>query len=817
MIRRFIALTLLLLLGTAVGCSTESDLGGVRIPNNRPETTLTGQPPSLLEAGFVCEFNWTGYDVDGEVVGYQWKISNNGNDGISPRDTMTVDPISGAVVNPWRYTTANDSVFYVLADQLGLPGDVPEDPRSFRTHTLFIRAVDNKGSIDPSPAHVSFTATTLLPTCTATWGGRLGGFAAVTVPPTLNIGYNGRDADFELNVPVRVRFLWVPALTPDGENILVNTNYYRYRDELIDFYDPDWTEWIEYEELEENRRATYDNLNHQDAWLFAVQVQDTAGAVSIGRDYQVEVGNVYVSEYAYAPDVTMNEVFLGNAPNTQPRNQVASGQPLNFSWAANATAYNGNIVSFQHGWNVQDHTSVTDPGWSIGPGLSDQNRYAEERVFTTGGLNYFFLKVVDDSDQEIIFKWTLDVISFVDYEDQFPLFVLDQINDEDSGLWTDRNGLPRDQQDYRTEYWRFLEGNDGVIDFSWDADSINDSDSSELEYSDIVPYKALVLLAKVSRFQNVLEPMRPFHDMDRFNFLAPYQRQGGNLFLVGESSMDSFIEVKQDYYVPTIFNTTEAPRNGYETSFGEKELPDGTIVARGPLQYPYATAGIAALDWTASGVKTIYLSSQTQQRERFPQCVGLKALSLDSAFKSQHLIGPGALADTINTNPIIDWHDYDDRISGDLELTAGGFIFGQDEFVDGNTTNRSTPMPPQECDLGPNGLCVEPMYRGIARFDWLREIRWAEGEVGWPYSRYSHGDLVDDYCGTQALAMLDTLPDSRARTNGQTFGWMSYKMVRDKASGKPDVYWGFDPYRFDEDDTQQAILWVMDFFGLELK
>jgi hypothetical protein len=296
MIRRFIALTLLLLLGTAVGCSTESDLGGVRIPNNRPETTLTGQPPSLLEAGFVCEFNWTGYDVDGEVVGYQWKISNNGNDGISPRDTMTVDPISGAVVNPWRYTTANDSVFYVLADQLGLPGDVPEDPRSFRTHTLFIRAVDNKGSIDPSPAHVSFTATTLLPTCTATWGGRLGGFAAVTVPPTLNIGYNGRDADFELNVPVRVRFLWVPALTPDGENILVNTNYYRYRDELIDFYDPDWTEWIEYEELEENRRATYDNLNHQDAWLFAVQVQDTAGAVSIGRDYQVEVGNVYVSE-----------------------------------------------------------------------------------------------------------------------------------------------------------------------------------------------------------------------------------------------------------------------------------------------------------------------------------------------------------------------------------------------------------------------------------------------------------------------------------------------------------------------------------------
>lgn len=818
MIRRCTALTLLVLLGLTAGCSTESDLGGVRIPNSRPETDLTGQPPSLLEAGFVCEFNWTGYDVDGEVVGYQWKISNNGNDGLSPRDTMTVDPISGAVVNPWRYTTANDSIFYVLADQVGFPGDLPQDPRSFRTHTLFVRAVDDKGEVDPSPAHISFTSTTLLPTCKTVFPVS-GSTAAMIVPRTLNIGYSGTDPDFELNVPVRARFLWVRAETPDGDNIVVKTLYDRYRDELIDFYDPRWTNWVDYKNLEAERRSTYERLDHQDAWLFAVQVQDTAGAVSIGKDYQEEVANVYVDVYAWEPEVVLNEVYLGFAGNSAPKNQIATGQPLNFTWSATAEKYNGNIVSFQHGWNVQDTGQVTDSGWAIGPGLSEQNRFAQQREFNTGGLNYFFLKIKDDSETEIIYKWTLDVISFVDYEDQFPLFVLDQVVDLTSGRWEDQFRVARDMEEFRTAYWRFLEGDDGVLGFSWDADSINDRDASELQYSDIVPYKALLLLARVSRFQNVLLNMRPFRDQDKFVYLTPYQRQGGNLFLVGDSSLDSFIEQKDDpgYYVPIIFNTREADLDGYELSFGQKELPDGTVVDRGPLQYPYATAGIAAVDWTSSGTKTIYGRTQKQQRDRFAQCVGLKSLALDPAFKAEHLIGPGVLADTMTTNPIIDWHDTQDRLTGELTLVSGGFNFTNDEFVNGNTTTRSTQMLPQLCDLGPGGMCVEPMYRGIARFDWLREIRWAEGEVGWPSSRYSKSDLEDVLCGPLALSEYNGVANSRAKTNGQTFGWLSYKMVEDKASGKADVYWGFDPYRFDEKDSQQAVLWVLDYFGLELK
>lgn len=814
MTRLFTALTLALLLGLAAGCSTESDLGGVRIPNARPDTDITGQPPSLLEAGFVCEFNWNGSDADGKVVGFEWKISDNGTDGISARDTMTFDPISGAEVNPWRYTTANDSIFYVLADQPGYPGDPELDARSFRTHTIFVRAVDEKGAVDPSPAHISFTSTTLLPTCRVTFP-QLGGRSAKSVPRTLNIGWEGEDPDFDLP-PTKARFLWIDAVTPDGGVIQIKSVYEQWKDELIDFYDPRWSEWIDYKDTEEERRAQFKGLNGLETYLFAVQVQDTAGAVSIGKDYQIQVANLKVSETAFAPSVELKEVYLGQALNTSPRNQIAAGQPLNFSWTADASSYNGNIVSYQHGWNVTNLDDVTDPGWSIGPGLSEQNKIAEQRSFTAGGLNYFYLKVTDDSERVVLYKWTLDVVPFVPPNEQDPLLVIDQVVDDNTGKWLDRLNNPRDSEEYRNLYWQFLEGNDGVADFSWESDHFDHGSAAYVTYASIVGYKAVLIFARMHTSQAMLADFRARNNVDPFVYLTPYQQQGGNLFLVGESSLDSFIEVAK-YYVPIVFDTREAPLNGYLTSFGWKELPDGTLVERGPLMYHYATAGISSLDWTATGRKRIYARTNTVDTDRNARCVGLKALSLDPAFKGQHLIGPGALADTISANLVIDWQDTEALQNGTLDLGTT-FQFTEDEFVNANISGtRTTPIIEQQCELGPNGLCIEPMYRGIARYDWIREIRWSQGETNWPYSRYSHVELMDDYCGPLALSALDTIQDGRARTNGRTFGYLSYKTVEDKPSGKADVYWGFDPYRFDEEDTQQAILWVLEYFGLELK
>jgi len=135
--------------------------------------------------------------------------------------------------------------------------------------------------------------------------------------------------------------------------------------------------------------------------------------------------------------------------------------------------------------------------------------------------------------------------------------------------------------------------------------------------------------------------------------------------------------------------------------------------------------------------------------------------------------------------------------------------------VDGNISSRATPLIPQECDDAPLGRCIEPMYTGISRFDFIREYRWANGETDWPASRYSNYEL-DDGCGPLALTSYQGLERNSARTNGKTFGYFSYKSWQQKPVRKADVYWGFDPYRFDHVESRQAIRWVLQYMGLQI-
>ena len=74
------ALTAILLLACVGGCSESTELRGTPLPNSIPETRITGHPVPL-EASFAVDLKWVGYDADGEIKGYEWKVSNNGSDG----------------------------------------------------------------------------------------------------------------------------------------------------------------------------------------------------------------------------------------------------------------------------------------------------------------------------------------------------------------------------------------------------------------------------------------------------------------------------------------------------------------------------------------------------------------------------------------------------------------------------------------------------------------------------------------------------------------------------------------------------------------
>ncbi|MBK8165907.1 MAG: hypothetical protein IPK64_08075 [bacterium] len=816
----------LLCLGLAGGCSTDTELGGVRVPNAAPDTRVTGQPPTLLEAGYAVEFRWTGSDPDGRLKGFQWKMSDNGTDGISPQDTLTVDPLTGAALHPWRFTAASDTTFLVLADQAGFPGDTI-DPRSYRSHSLFIRAVDDKGAVDPTPAYISFTSTTIVPTCRVAFPGLGGGTSsAFSVPPSMNIGWEGQDLDFELRIPIRVRYLWIPAVDPSGVTIISGYRYSQVYHEILSYDDPRWSPWLRYKPDAEDRRVLIDDQVLDSYFLFATQVQDTAGAVSVGFDYQQEVAHVVIRP-APPPDVEIAETFLGSSQSRSVTRTIAGGQPLNFSWKANADAYNGKIVAMRHGWDIIDPLNANDPGWAVPPGLSEQNRKAAEQSFNEG-LHTFTLAVEDDADNEpSIFVWTLRVVPFVERPFQLPLLVLDQLYDRNSSGWPSEDNRLLNDQVYRNAYWHFLaEGAGGVADLNWDRDWRDHS--IDVLYEDIVGYKAVLCYARQSQDQTMLGDFRPVGRLEKYVWLTPYQEQGGNFMLVGASSMESFLD-RLNYMTPLVFDTREDPNYTifgvtYAASFGTLTMPDGSIVYRGPRMYPYATVGIAALDWTSPTSKTIYGRSVPASTDRSRLCSGLKGLVLAPEFKAQHLIAQGVIPDTMYTNPEIDWRDVAAASVDTLSLLdQAAFVWDSDEFVDANAgTPRLTPINPQVCtgeaynglDV-PNGLCIEPMFTGIARIDWMREMQWKRGRTDWPQSRYEN-EVLDSGCGQMALTEWQGVPRASARTNGKVFGYLSYKKVPTKPFKRADVYWGFDPYRFDTEGTKKAIRWALQYFGLQI-
>lgn len=815
--------TLAALLLAAVGCSTDSELGGVRVPNARPDTRITGQPPTLLEAGFAVRFYWTGSDPDSKIKGFEWKVSDNGTDGISPRDTLTVDPLTGAEINPWRFTVATDTTFVVLADQPDFPGDDVGVPRSFRSHSLFVRAVDEKGAVDPTPALISFTSTTIAPMGNVVFPG-LGNDRAKQVPPTVNIGWKGSDADFDLRIPTKVRYLWRPAVTSTGIVITVPSVYDKWYTELVDFEDPTyWSPWERYDAEEEDRLTTFPDRDIGDYFLFAVQFQDTAGAVSVGRRYGVEVGNVTIVR-GTGPAIQLQETFLGSMSNFAFW-KVAAGQPMSFVWRADPISYNGTVVSMRHGWDVRDLEDPGDKGWMVPPGLSEQNKFSVARSFQNGP-HTFVLRIVDDSRTVVTWQIFIEAVPYIPRTSQAELLVIDQMKDSNVNNWIDRDGNALNDEFFRNQWWQFLEEGPGGVDgFDWGDDRLDHTEVPSYEH--LVGYKAVLCYAQFYAGQTMFQHFRAEEGLDidgnrimkdKYVWLTPYQERGGNLFLVGDRSMASLLKNESRYMTPLVFDSNEADYDGgnvsFIVSFGERELADGTVIVRGPLLYPYATAGISLIDWTSAGSKYIYgRPLDIAHSYRRSDCVGLKGLIMDPGFKDIHGVGPSDFRDTIMTDPQIDWHDETLYAKGNLPIITNLFLWREDEFFDGNISPRTTDWAPQTCDdpAAPGGLCVEPMFRGYARFDWLREFWWSHGDPDWPH--YTANALADT-CGSMALQSYErndgvVLPAGSAKTQGQIYGFFSYKMTKDKPGGRPDVYWGFDPYRFNSEQIRDAIRWVL--------
>jgi len=235
---------LMLVVGLVAFLCLASSCGKDESPNMLPDTTLLS-PPSPepgSDHSYSVEMAWEGEDPDGRVVAYEiaW------HSGISY--TGMLDSLE------WDRITVADSTFVVSADTC------PEVGNSCQgSHTFFVRAIDDNGGKDPTPASVSFNATTIIPHARIIYPLRPQEEFAVDLPTCVKVGWDGSDQDGHV---VQYRYAWKPY------------------EELPTHQPPPqldhrWSPWSPATEVV----ATLLPLGENSPWSFYVQAKDDAGAI----------------------------------------------------------------------------------------------------------------------------------------------------------------------------------------------------------------------------------------------------------------------------------------------------------------------------------------------------------------------------------------------------------------------------------------------------------------------------------------------------------------------------------------------------------
>ena len=177
---RCIVLGMAILIILPVGCGDERILSPH--PNLPPETVIVGhEPQEHHSSSYRVQLHWKGEDADGLVAGYYYAWD----------DTLDEE---GELA--WQWTEANGSTFVVAADSCGTPPCEGELSPFFNYHTFWIKAIDDQGEHDPTPAHRTFTATTVAPRCSITAGPYyVPGGGCGYVPALVSVSWQGIDID----------------------------------------------------------------------------------------------------------------------------------------------------------------------------------------------------------------------------------------------------------------------------------------------------------------------------------------------------------------------------------------------------------------------------------------------------------------------------------------------------------------------------------------------------------------------------------------------------------------------------------------------
>ena len=483
----FISLVILLVASTFSGCSQVEDEGISSLKNTPPTIWLEGGPPEGSVSVYKIEFSWGGHDPDGSISHFEYCVTDN-DGAFDPADTTGADH--------WTQTTKTRDTFNFSAD---VPVDsVLDDPvEEFRrSHTFFIRAVDDRGLASREPAYRSFTARTLSPEVHIITPRHVPDSPS-TVPPisTFNWVANDYIGDFTTRQdPESVSWIFEPIA--------------RHNDDWTETIDwirglpidgDEWGEWMPYGAPDGSGKSWTTPPTERGFYVFAIRAKDEAGAITPVFDETRNVRRVIVREIQTGPILALKNPYfdrLLTSTCTTPLSivEIPAGVPIKFVFTADSYHYGGTVAGYRYGWDV---ATPEDPGsWPMDwtqfpPHADDEPASARTPAITFfTGTRTFRIEVKDEYEQKSCLELKFNILQFPMAKN---LLLVDDFKEPAGSGWSDPVGkgvLPND--DEHDQFW--TDALAGVAGFNSDTDVIDVSDlgGAWITLRQLLDYKSIV-------------------------------------------------------------------------------------------------------------------------------------------------------------------------------------------------------------------------------------------------------------------------------------------------------------------------------------
>lgn len=381
---RFVQVTLLfaalLALAWVIGACDDVD-STAPDSNVPPVTTISGGPSPFDEYSYLVDLKWFGEDMDGSVETYEfaWDDTSEWFETVLTGSTFVVSSDTCCIFDTLVSSAGTDSIV----------------EQYFRYHTFFVRSIDDKRAVDPSPAHLTFNSVTVAPESRITQGPPMNSETGRAV----SIHWEGFDPDSPNNSVSAFDYFHATK----GQ---LRDKYF-YRDELgvtkKVWNSLDWTRvGADTTSVVLRGLETGFGVNGSNRHLFFIRSIDDAGAVEqlpvLGENYR-EWG---ATDFAAGIVIIRSNVMGTAGSNLDHVGQIFEGTRIVFSWNANLGSYDGTVTGYSHAYD-----NLLWSAWDI-----EDDRYPPEGEFIPQrGRHSFFARTKDEAGQIVSAEFPFEVFA----------------------------------------------------------------------------------------------------------------------------------------------------------------------------------------------------------------------------------------------------------------------------------------------------------------------------------------------------------------------------------------------------------------------